>query len=300
MANDYKLVASCDHREAAKGGAATMRFHYSHPFWVALFVGAFLLNVCFLSASLSMWRAADDLARTTSTPTNTTFESDPASIALAASDSFDGIAKIEALPIVHIPFYWNTPWGSRNTTESDALWDSINTAHGHIAVEHKWAAANNVCICGDTVSFVVALLIFVMRSGLSPWTFPANLGRACICSKRTTNYIAWLRILRSSLLSLHRSISPEYPLHHTLHCLDALRQHIMCHADNTPLYGHGDGMAGDGQLHQCKDWSALRDFATRNTACFRDGKPGMTFEDRFGVCDDGTDGLEAYAPGELE
>ena len=100
------------------------------------------------------------------------------------------------------------------------------------------------------------------------------------------------RIVRTSYLAASRQEPPKYPMHHALHCFDALRQHIMCHADNTPLYGHGDGTAGDGQVHQCKDWNALRDYATRNTACFRDGKPGMTLEDHFGVCDDGTDGLE--------
>jgi hypothetical protein len=100
------------------------------------------------------------------------------------------------------------------------------------------------------------------------------------------------RIVRSMLLSLSRKTPPKYPMYHALHCFDALRQHIMCHADNTPLYGHGDGMAGDGQLHQCRDWNELRDFATQNTACFRDGRPGMSFEDHFSVCDDGTDGLE--------
>lgn len=100
------------------------------------------------------------------------------------------------------------------------------------------------------------------------------------------------RIVRSMLVSLSRKTPSLYPLHHALHCFDALRQHIMCHADNTPLYGKGDGMAGDGQIHRCRDWTALRDYATQNTACFRDGKPGMSFEDRFGMCDDGTDGLE--------
>jgi hypothetical protein len=100
------------------------------------------------------------------------------------------------------------------------------------------------------------------------------------------------RIVRTSLLALSRQMPPKYPLYHVLHCFDALRQHIMCSADNTPLYGHGDGTAGDGQVHQCRDWNALRDYATANTACFRDGEPGMSLEDQFGVCDDGTDGLE--------
>jgi hypothetical protein len=55
-------------------------------------------------------------------------------------------------------------------------------------------------------------------------------------------------------------------------------------------------MAGNGQMHQCRDWTALRDYATKNTACFRDGKPVMSFEDRFGHCDDGKDGLEELVP----
>jgi hypothetical protein len=81
-------------------------------------------------------------------------------------------------------------------------------------------------------------------------------------------------------------------MHHILHRFDALRQHIMCHADNTPLYGNGDGMAGDGQVHQCKKWNAMRDYATKNTAYFRDSKPGMSFEDHLGHCDNSTNGLE--------
>ncbi|KAL1617275.1 hypothetical protein SLS56_011046 [Neofusicoccum ribis] len=99
------------------------------------------------------------------------------------------------------------------------------------------------------------------------------------------------RIVRRTMLDLYHGIAPEWPISHSRHCFDALRQHIMCHADNTPLYGAGDHKAGDGQLHRCKSWAALRDYATANTACFRDGKPGWTLEDRFGHCDDGTDGL---------
>jgi hypothetical protein len=111
-----------------------------------------------------------------------------------------------------------------------------------------------------------------------------------------TNIDTDKRIVRSMLLSLSRKIPPEYPMYHALHCFDALRQHIMCHADNTPLYGHGDGMAGDGQLHRCKDWNELRDYATQNTACFQDARPGMSFEDQFSMCDNGSDGLEELRP----
>ena len=65
----------------------------------------------------------------------------------------------------------------------------------------------------------------------------------------------------------------------------------MCKADNTPLYTFGDNTAGDGQMHQCRDWDALRDWATANTACYRDSVEGIPFGEHFGYCDDGKDGL---------
>lgn len=75
-----------------------------------------------------------------------------------------------------------------------------------------------------------------------------------------------------------------------------LRQYVVCKADNTPLYIFGDDTAGDGQYRQCRDWDALRDYATENTACYRDIPDGVdpsTFPlgDHFGYCDDGTDGM---------
>ncbi|KAF2091929.1 hypothetical protein K490DRAFT_32411, partial [Saccharata proteae CBS 121410] len=70
-------------------------------------------------------------------------------------------------------------------------------------------------------------------------------------------------------------------------------QFIQCHADNTPLYSLGDHTSGDGQLHKCKDWGALRDYASENSACFRDAEPGqkLTLGEHFGYCDSGEDGL---------
>ncbi|KAG8527120.1 uncharacterized protein KY384_008549 [Bacidia gigantensis] len=60
---------------------------------------------------------------------------------------------------------------------------------------------------------------------------------------------------------------------------------------NTPLYVFGDDTAGDGQYHQCRDWNALRDFATENTACYRDSVTPIILGDHFGYCDDGNDGV---------
>ena len=68
-------------------------------------------------------------------------------------------------------------------------------------------------------------------------------------------------------------------------------QSVQCNADSTPLYTFGDKTAGDGQLHRCRDWNELRDFATQHTACYRDSVGDIPLGDHFGYCDEGRDGL---------
>lgn len=70
-----------------------------------------------------------------------------------------------------------------------------------------------------------------------------------------------------------------------------MSKYVVCNADSTPLYTFGQFTAGDGQLHQCRSWSQLRDYATENTACFRDSVEGIPLGDHFGYCDDGDDGV---------
>lgn len=68
-------------------------------------------------------------------------------------------------------------------------------------------------------------------------------------------------------------------------------QAIQCTADSTPLYTFGDFTVGDGQMHKCRNWSQLRDFATENSACYKDSVQPILLGDHFGFCDDGDDGL---------
>ncbi|KAF6229301.1 hypothetical protein HO133_007417 [Letharia lupina] len=73
----------------------------------------------------------------------------------------------------------------------------------------------------------------------------------------------------------------------------AERSHGSYATHNTPLYTFGDKTAGDGQLHRCRDWNELRDFATENTACYRDSVGDIPLGEHFGYCDEGVDGLTA-------
>ncbi|RYN44532.1 hypothetical protein AA0114_g9922 [Alternaria tenuissima] len=262
----YKLVASSD--QASEHGPLPPSTHRRLYPTIAL-VLLTVANVCVLGLSIAIWRTAGVAATATpevsSTPT-------PTSLALpnALDPQPSELARVDSLPIAFVPFHWNTPWGAPNASDADPLWDNINTAHGHIAVDHEFAAENHWPPSMD---------------------IPGMPGKGMYLLQ-AYHQLHCLRIVRASYVALHRQEVPPFPTHHALHCFDALRQHIMCHADNTPLYGHGDGMAGNGQMHQCRDWTSLRDYATKNTACFRDGVPGMSLEDHFGVCDDGTDGLE--------
>ncbi|KNG84912.1 hypothetical protein ANOM_006412 [Aspergillus nomiae NRRL 13137] len=64
---------------------------------------------------------------------------------------------------------------------------------------------------------------------------------------------------------------------HTKHCIDYLRQSIMCASDATlegsGVLGGGRNRAVDGwnNTHQCRDWDSLYDFASRHRMLDSDG-----------------------------
>ncbi|KUI55416.1 hypothetical protein VP1G_02846 [Cytospora mali] len=62
----------------------------------------------------------------------------------------------------------------------------------------------------------------------------------------------------------------DWPLEHDVHCFDSLRQHVMCHADDTLLYSTGHHDAGVQQTKMCRSWDALRDWASGQNAQWKD------------------------------
>jgi Mycotoxin biosynthesis protein UstYa len=60
-----------------------------------------------------------------------------------------------------------------------------------------------------------------------------------------------------------------HAVHHLNHCYDALRQGIICRADDTPLYVPLDTFfAGDGQQRRCRNWNTLQEWVIQHTACY--------------------------------
>jgi len=67
---------------------------------------------------------------------------------------------------------------------------------------------------------------------------------------------------------------------HEYHCLDYIRQSILCAGDTTLDYaemsdGYGlagsGGFSGAGSKHQCRDWNAIRDFMIENRSGDKEG-----------------------------
>ncbi|PYH81882.1 hypothetical protein BO82DRAFT_383445 [Aspergillus uvarum CBS 121591] len=102
-----------------------------------------------------------------------------------------------------------------------------------------------------------------------------------------------LRTLFRYAWTADRGLPQRIAFSHVQHCLDQLRQDVICNADDTPRYaGHqqpGDPPGtGAGQVRLCRDWSQLERWARERTACFKheDEVPGRMV-DRFKFCPDG-------------
>ncbi|KUJ12586.1 uncharacterized protein LY89DRAFT_722161 [Mollisia scopiformis] len=185
-------------------------------------------------------------------------------------------ARIDELPTQYNRLNWWTEYSDKNFTEGDMLWDNMNTAHGFIAMDRTWAKERH---WPDSMHFP-------SDNSKNVYLLEAYHLLHCVGVIRKT---FWEAVNRAD----HYTFNPP----HSGHCLDMLRQYIVCKADTTPLYVFGDDTAGDEQYRKCNSWDALRQFATDNTACYRDTPKGVDqstfpFGDHFGYCDGGYDGVK--------
>lgn len=80
---------------------------------------------------------------------------------------------------------------------------------------------------------------------------------------------------------------------HAYHCLDTVREEIMCNADDTPVpaFSNHANIVGAGQTRMCRRWKDVMGFASKYTTCYASTwqrKPG---QDAFSRCDGGQDGI---------
>lgn len=79
------------------------------------------------------------------------------------------------------------------------------------------------------------------------------------------------KLIRKAIVSKHNGRDQPFSLQHIYHCLDGIRQDIMCNADDTPMPAPAAHHVGDGQVRQCRDWDKLQAWATRpdQNACYK-------------------------------
>ncbi|MCJ1411178.1 hypothetical protein MMC19_005266 [Ptychographa xylographoides] len=141
------------------------------------------------------------------------------------------------------PLYWSTPFVGSDKAVSNDLWRHLFPAsEGLISLPHSWATKQSLPTTvddqhkpGNGVYFVAAY-----------------------------HQLHCLSVIRAALYHYHEKDAQTVEWMHMMHCVDSLRQAVMCRADDTLLYTNGNGTVGvsqqfgDGQLRSCRDLTVLR------------------------------------------
>jgi hypothetical protein len=78
------------------------------------------------------------------------------------------------------------------------------------------------------------------------------------------------RLIYTSLSSYRASTPQKNPYAHIIHCLENLRQDIICTANDSPRYLTNNGThSGENQVRFCRDFSKLKNWGAEHDACFR-------------------------------
>ncbi|KZM20640.1 uncharacterized protein EKO05_0010958 [Ascochyta rabiei] len=167
-------------------------------------------------------------------------------------------------PILYEPIsqFWNP---NISTHEMDAAWDAIDTSPMAVALHDD----------------------FTKKVGLPPsGRFPWDTERSIYYLKGIHD-LHCVKFIRKAIVSKHSGDNQSFNLNHINHCLNGLRQDIMCAADDTPmpaLTGH----IGDGQVRKCRDWNKMTRWATQpdRHACYKinDYREATNTLEQFAFC----------------
>ncbi|KAI7773005.1 hypothetical protein LA080_012496 [Diaporthe eres] len=172
----------------------------------------------------------------------------------------------------------HSAFDSPSNAISDVAWASIEAGHGDVLLTRSEAAS-----LGLPPSFE-----HPFRPGYQVYIIDAYHAMHC------------LKVLRDHYMRMyhaHRYVDDwpqlgDWPLEHDEHCFDSLRQHVMCHADDTLLYSTGHHDAGVRQTKMCRSWDALREWASERNAQWKDHiNPRPEGEIWWNFDDGGDDGL---------
>jgi len=170
---------------------------------------------------------------------------------------------------VPVPFQWTSEYSDVDNPRLDELWQFDGMFdYGMIALME-----NEV----DSMSLLPSEQAF-------PWD-PEN---KRLYHLNGHHGLHCLRLIYTSISSYRASTPQKTPFPHIMHCLDNLRQDIICAADDSPRYLTNNGShSGESQVRFCRDFSKLNDWAKERDACFRqqhDLADVMAPIDKFKYC----------------
>lgn len=100
--------------------------------------------------------------------------------------------------------------------------------------------------------------------------------------------------MRKAYTDIQRGLPEVVPADHYFHCLDTLRQDVMCLGDDTPMPTiNAIHRIGDGQVRECRNWEKLIEWTQKpeRHACYRmidDYRKVPHTLEQFAFCDDGS------------
>ncbi|CAI6337602.1 unnamed protein product [Periconia digitata] len=152
---------------------------------------------------------------------------------------------------VRVSYQSQNEYWSLNTSRKDldAAWDAIDTDSMAVTLHDRYAK----------------------DLGLEPsMRFPWDTERGVYYVKGIHD-LHCLKVIRKALVSNHFKENHNFSFDHLLHCLDGLRQDVLCIADDTPMPAESAYHVGSGQVRRCRDWNKLKEWASESeqNACHR-------------------------------
>ncbi|KAL8867025.1 MAG: hypothetical protein Q9198_008672 [Flavoplaca austrocitrina] len=165
-------------------------------------------------------------------------------------------------PLVHSTEFSAT----ENHTRRQELWDNINFDAGMIYITPEHAASMDLPPAQD-FPWDPELKVYLLNGYHNLHCLVINPQRPS-CEPQISSHPAIHPTLLHRTL---RGLPPTYPMPHVMHCLDVLRDYVLCHADDTPRYTTTTQKpeSGMGQMRQCRDWRKLEEWAKKYSGCWR-------------------------------
>ncbi|KAI0473568.1 hypothetical protein GGR56DRAFT_648010 [Xylariaceae sp. FL0804] len=197
---------------------------------------------------------------------------------------------LDALPTQFVGLRRNVPtairatgdFDSLNRTVQDAAWENVDMEpwNGFLALDDSYATAQGL-------------------PHSQRWPWDSSKGVYIMTSSHELHCV---RVLRTLVNEDHDGVpEPErtWHYHHLLHCLNVLRESVMCHADDTPLYigrlhanvNEQMPRAGTGTVKMCRDWNRLLEWSRARSACYRPvhwNDEDFPEVERYKTCPDGS------------